>query len=124
MLAPILKQGPFLLASIQEALSDGEWQQLRDNLLAQCGKHRSRGVVVDVTAMDVVDSFACRILRELVQMLKLRGADTVIVGISPDVAFSMVQLGLRMDGVSTALDLEEGMELLQQRFNAADRRHG
>lgn len=116
MLAPILKQGHFLIVSIQEALSDGEWQQLRDSLLQKAGECRSRGVVIDVTSMDVVDSFACRILRELVQMLRLRGADTVIVGISPDVAFAMVQLGLRMAGVPTALDLEEGMELLERRL--------
>lgn len=122
MAAPVLKQGIFLIASIQEALSDTEWQQLRDNLLQMTGKHRSRGVVVDVTAMDVVDSFACRILRELVQMLKLRGAEAIIVGIAPDVAFAMVQLGLRMEGVSTALDLEEGMEILQGRFDAERRR--
>jgi rsbT antagonist protein RsbS len=124
MLAPILKQGDFLIASIQEALSDSEWEQLRNNLLQQTGKYRSKGVVVDVTAMDVVDSFACRILRELVHMIRLRGAETVIVGFSPEVAFAMVQLGLSLKGVHTALDLEEGLAFLQNLIRSRGRHGG
>jgi rsbT antagonist protein RsbS len=76
---------------------------------------RSHGVIVDVTALDVMDSFATRTLRDITYMIRLRGADTVIVGIQPEVAFAMVQLGLTMEGVATALDLEEGLEHLQQR---------
>ena len=76
------------------------------------GHFRSRGVIIDVTVLDVIDSFATRTLRGVAHMLKLRGAETVIVGIQPDVAFAMVQLGLTLEGVGTALDLEEGLAFL------------
>ncbi len=109
MPVPILKQGPVLIASIQAALSDEDLLALRDDLASQIGRHRSRGVVIDVTALDVLDSFATRTLRSIAYTAKLRGADTVVVGIQPDVAFAMVQLGLHLDGVMTALDLEEGL---------------
>jgi len=111
---PILKQGPYLIASIQSALSDADLLQLRDALVAKVSTFRSRGVIVDVTVLDVMDSFASRTLRDLVRMIKLRGAITVIVGIQPEVAFAMVQLGLTMEGVATALDLEEGLSYLDQ----------
>ena len=114
MQVPILKQGEFLIASIQSALTDTDLLQLRDNLVQQAGDRRARGVIIDVTVLDVMDSFACRTLRALAQMLKLRGAETVIVGVQPDVAFAMVQLGLSLEGATTALDLEEGMALLQR----------
>ena len=78
------------------------------------GRFRSRGVIIDVTVLDVIDSFATRTLRAVAQMLKLRGAETVIVGIQPDVAFAMVQLGLTLEGVGTALDLEEGLAHLDR----------
>jgi rsbT antagonist protein RsbS len=77
---------------------------------------RSRGVIIDVTVLEVMDSFACRVLRDLVTMIKLRGAEAVIAGIQPEVAFAMVQLGLSLDGVVTALDLEEGLAYLDQRI--------
>lgn len=112
MEVPILKQGNFLIATLQAALTDEDLLLLRDALVARVGKFRSQGVIVDVTALDVMDSFAARTLRALAHMVKLRGADTVIVGIQPDVAFSMVQLGLTLEGVRTALDLEEGLLLL------------
>jgi len=111
---PILKQGPYLIASIQSALSDADLMQLRDALVAKVSTFRSRGVIVDVTVLDVLDSFASRTLRDLVRMIKLRGAITVIVGIQPEVAFAMVQLGLTMEGVATALDLEEGIAYLDR----------
>jgi rsbT antagonist protein RsbS len=109
---PILKQGDFLIATLQAALSDEDLTTLRDALVDRVGKARSRGVIVDVTALDVMDSFAARTLRGLAHMVKLRGAETVIVGIQPEVAFSMVQLGLTLEEVKTALDLEEGLSLL------------
>jgi rsbT antagonist protein RsbS len=114
MRVPILKQGEYLIASIQSALSDQDFMQLRDDLAAQVGRYRSRGVVIDVTVLDVMDSFATRTLRDLAQSVRLRGAQTVIVGIQPDVAFAMVQLGLELGNVHTALDLEEGLTLLGQ----------
>jgi rsbT antagonist protein RsbS len=81
-------------------------------LAERVGKLRSRGVVVDVTVLDLIDSFAARTLREIAQTVKLRGAEPVIVGIQPDVAFSMVQLGLTLGDIETELDLEEGMAML------------
>jgi rsbT antagonist protein RsbS len=109
MAVPILKQGDVLIASIQAALSDQDLVHLRDDLADQVGRFRSRGVIIDVTALDVLDSFATRTLRSIAYTARLRGAHTVVVGIQPDVAFAMVQLGLDLEGVDTALDLEEGV---------------
>jgi rsbT antagonist protein RsbS len=115
MRVPILKQGHYLIASIQSVLSDADLLRLRDDLSEQVGKYRSRGVIVDVTVLDVIDSFATRTLRAIAHMLRLRGAETVIVGIQPEVAFGMVQLGLTLEGIGTALDLEEGLAYLAQK---------
>ena len=114
MPVPILKQGSVLIASIQAAVSDHDLVQLQDDLAEKVGRFRSRGVVIDVSALDVMDSFATRTLRNMAEALKLRGATTVIAGIQPDVAFAMVELGLTLDGILTALDLEEGFDMLTQ----------
>lgn len=115
MEVPILKQSHYLIASIQAALTDADLLQLRDALAEKVGRFRSRGVIVDVTALDVMDSFASRTLRDLAHMIRLRGAETVIVGIQPEVAMAMVQLGLTLEGVATALDLEEGLAFLNEK---------
>ena len=120
MAVPILKQGHYLIASIQAALSDSDVLQLQDDLVEQVGRFRSRGIIVDVTALDVMDSFASRSLRGIAHMTRLRGAETVIVGIQPEVAFAMVQLGMSFEDVQTALDLEEGLALLQARKEPPD----
>jgi rsbT antagonist protein RsbS len=112
---PILRQGQYLIASIQSALTDADLSHLREALIAQVGRSRCRGVIVEVTALDVMDSFAVRTLRDIAHMARLRGAETVIVGIQPDVAFAMVQLGLTLKGVATVLDLEEGLAFLNRR---------
>ncbi|HEY0801641.1 MAG TPA: STAS domain-containing protein, partial [Steroidobacteraceae bacterium] len=117
---PILKQGQFLIATIQAALTDADLMQLRSALVHQVVRLRSLGVIVDVTAMDVVDSFASRTLLEISRMIRLRGADTVIVGIQPEVAFAMVQLGLTLEDIPTSLDLEEGLAYLQQKFSGTN----
>jgi rsbT antagonist protein RsbS len=111
---PILKQGDYLIASIQAALSDTDVLRLRDDLLERAGTLRSTGIIVDVTSLDVMDSFAARSLRGIAHMANLRGAQTVMVGIQPEVAFAMVQLGLNLEGVHTALDLEEGLAFLNR----------
>jgi rsbT antagonist protein RsbS len=111
---PILKQGDYLIASIQAALTDTDVLKLRDDLLERAGALRSKGIIVDVTALDVMDSFASRSLRAIAHMANLRGAQTVMVGIQPEVAFAMVQLGLNLEGVHTALDLEEGLAFLDR----------
>jgi rsbT antagonist protein RsbS len=115
MQVPILKQRDYLIASIQSVLSDADLLRLRDDLSERVGQYRSRGVIVDVTVLDVIDSFATRTLRAVAHMLRLRGAETVIVGIQPEVAFTMVQLGLTLEGIGTALDLEEGLAYLDRK---------
>src|SRR3989442_1130899 len=112
MEVPILKQGHYLIASIQSALTDADLSQLREALIAPGGKYRARGVIVDVTALDGMDPFAVPTLRDIAHMARLRGSETVIVGIQPEVAFAMVQLGLSLKGIATALDLEEGLAFL------------
>ncbi len=112
MTVPILKQGDCLIASIQGALSDTEVIELRDEITERIGMLRSRGVIVDVAAMDVIDSFVARSLRTIALTAKLRGAETVIVGIQPDVAVAMVHFELNLEPLHTALDLEEGLALL------------
>src|SRR5689334_2281820 len=112
MSVAILKQGDHLIASIQSALRDHEVLELRDELVERVGRLRARGIVIDVTALDVIDSFAAASLRTIALTAKLRGAETVIVGIQPDVAVAMVQFRLNLEPLHTALDLEEGLELL------------
>lgn len=112
MAVPILKHGNVLIASIQADLSDRDLAALQDELAQRVGRQRANGVVIDVTALDVLDSFATRTLRGIAYAARLRGAATVVVGIQPEVAFAMVQLGLSLDGVLTGLDLEEGLELI------------
>ena len=120
MEVPILKQGQVLIATFQAALSDADLNHLRIALVERVVRFRSRGVIVDVTAMDVMDSFASRTLREIAHIIRLRGAETVIVGIQPEVAFAMVQLGLTLEGVATALDLEEGLAYLIAKFKSTN----
>jgi len=119
---PILKQGPYLIATIQSALTDADIVLLRDALVERVGRDRARGVIIDVTALDVMDSFATGTLQDVAQMVRLRGAETVIVGIQPDVAFAMVHMGLTLEGVATRLDLEEGLDFLNRTTRASAHR--
>ena len=112
----ILRQGPYLIASIHTALDDSQLVRFQGDLVQQIGRDRARGVLIDVAALDVLDSFASRTLRDIGEMARLRGAVTVIVGIQPDVAFAMVRLGMDTGAVSTALDLEEGLAHLDRRL--------
>ena len=122
MLVSILRQGEYLIASIHEALDDGEMVRFQDDLVEQIGRHRARGVIIDVAALDVLDSFGSRTLQRLVRMARLRGAETVVVGIQSNVAFAMARLGMRLDDVHTALDLEEGMRYLARTLRPDGRR--
>jgi rsbT antagonist protein RsbS len=108
----ILKQGPTLIASIHTALDDSQLERFREDLIDRIGRDRARGVIIDVAALDVVDSFATRMLRDIAEMARMRGARTVVVGIQPDVAFVIVRLGMDTGSLVTALDLEEGLEHL------------
>lgn len=109
---PIFRQRDYLIATAQALSTDQDLEDVRDRLVEEVGRHRAHGVILDVTGLDVMDSFSVRTLRDLALMVRLRGAATVIVGIQPEVAFSMVQFGLRLEGVATALDLEEGIAYL------------
>lgn len=111
-LVSILRQGGYLIASIHTALDDTQLQRFQRDLIEQVGRYRARGIIIDVAALDVVDSYATHTLRTLAHVANLRGAVTVIVGINPEVAFTMVRLGMNLDPVHTALDLDEGLSLL------------
>jgi rsbT antagonist protein RsbS len=108
----ILPQGQYLIAAVQGDLSDSEILALRDDLAERVGRHRIRGIVVDVTTLDVIDSFVARALRDLAVTARLRGAETIIVGIQPDVAIAMVHFQLNLAPLQTALDLDEAFSLL------------
>jgi rsbT antagonist protein RsbS len=113
-LVSILRQGSYLVASVHTALDDSQLLRFQRDLIAQIGQHRARGVIIDVAALDVLDSFGSRTLRNIAEMARLRGAETVIVGIQPDVAYAMVELGMGTGDVATALDLEEGLAYLDR----------
>lgn len=112
MAVPILKQGDVLIGSVQSALTDSDMTEFRNTLADQVGKNRSRAVIIDVSGLDIIDSFTARTLQDITNTVKLKGAAAVVVGIQPQVAFAMVQLGLYLDGVTTALDLDEGLAML------------
>jgi rsbT antagonist protein RsbS len=114
MSVAILRQGDYIIASIQSDLSDSEVLELRQELAEMVGRHRSRGIVIDVAALDVIDSFVARALRSIVLTARLRGADTVIVGIQPDVAIAMVQFRLNLQPLRVALDLDAAIALLDR----------
>src|SRR6188472_54292 len=114
MSVAILRQGDYLIASIQSDLSDTEVVELRNELAELVGRHRTRGIVIDVAALAVIDSFVARALSAIVLTARLRGAETVIVGIQPDVAIAMVQFRLNLEPLRAALDLDAGTALLDR----------
>lgn len=114
MLVAILQQGDYLIASIQLDLTDAQVLELRDDLSDRIGRSRSRGLIIDVAALDVIDSFVARSLGSIAITARLRGAETVIVGIEPDVAIAMVQFDLDLEPLQTALDLDEALSLLDR----------
>jgi rsbT antagonist protein RsbS len=114
MSVAILRQGDYVIASIQSDLSDSEVLKLRHELAEMVGRHRSHGIVIDVAALDVIDSFVARALRSIVLTARLRGADTVIIGIQPDVAIAMVQFRLNLEPLRVALDLDAAIALLDR----------
>jgi rsbT antagonist protein RsbS len=120
MSVAILRQGDYLIASIRSDLSDGQLLALRDDLAERLGAGRMRGMVIDVGALDVIDSFVARSLRSIVHTARLRGAETVIVGIRPDVAIAMVQFHLNLESLRAVLDLDEAVEILDRLTNGED----
>ena len=115
MSVAILREGDLLVASIESDLSDSEVIALRDDLTRMVGDNRVRGIVIDVAALDVIDSFVARALRAIVLTARLRGADTVIIGIQPDVAIAMVQFRLNLEPLRAALDLDAAKAILLRR---------
>ena len=117
MAVAILRQGDYLIASIRSDLTDGQLLALRDDLADRVGAQRIRGIIVDVRALDVIDSFMARSLRSIAQTARLRGAETVIVGIQPDVAIAMVHFDLNLELLRATLDLDEALALLDRLTN-------
>jgi rsbT antagonist protein RsbS len=113
---PILKMGPFLLVTVQVDLYDRLALNLESDLVNMIRKHSSKGVLIDISAVNIVDSFMGRILGNIAQMSKILDAQTVVVGMQPAVAITLIELGLPMTGVHTALNVEKGMERLQEKL--------
>jgi rsbT antagonist protein RsbS len=105
--------GPFLLVTIQVDMHDRLALSLQDDLTVQIAKHHSRGVLIDISSLEMVDSFIGRVLASVASMASLLGARAVVVGMQPSVAITLVELGLSLDRVQTALDVEKGMLALQ-----------
>lgn len=110
----VLQQGNYLIASIQSDLADAQVLELRDDLSDRIGRSHARGLVIDVAALDVIDSFVARSLGSVAITARLRGAETVIIGIEPDVAIAMVQFDLDLQPLRTALDLDEALSFLDR----------
>jgi len=110
---PILKIEDYLLATVQSVLSDKDLVHFGRKLAEMVGRQRVAAVIIDLSALDVIDSFAARQLRSIANGTRLRGARTIAVGIQPDVAYGLVQLGMRLTGVETALDLEDALKMLR-----------
>jgi rsbT antagonist protein RsbS len=113
---PILKMGEFLLVTIQVDLYDRLALALESDLINMVSKTEARGVLIDISAVNIVDSFMGRILGNIASMSKIMDAETVVVGMQPAVAITLVELGLTLSGVYTALDVEKGMELLRSKI--------
>ena len=118
---PILKMGQYLLVTIQVDMHDQLALTLQDDLTTRIAKERSRGVLLDISALDVVDSFIGRMIANISSMARVLDAQTVVVGMQPAVAITLVELGLPLEGVHTALNVEKGMELLRRRLAAEER---
>ena len=110
---PILKMGRYLLVSIQVDMDDRTAMSLQEDLTSHIVKHRARGVLIDISSLDVVDSFIGRMLANTAAMARILDAETVVVGMQPSVAITLVELGLSLKGVRSALNIERGMELLR-----------
>ena len=112
MSVAILRQGDALIAAIQSDLTDGQILALREDLSERVGRHRVRSIIIDVSALDVIDSFVARSLRAMAITARLRGAQTLVVGIQPDVAIAMAHFDLNLQPLRTATDLDEALDLL------------
>ncbi len=117
---PILKTGPFLLVSIQVDMQDDLALALQDDLTARIVRERARGVLLDISSLGIVDSFIGRMIANIAAMAQVLDAETVVVGMQPAVAITLVELGMSLEGVRTALNVDKGMALLQERLRQAE----
>jgi rsbT antagonist protein RsbS len=117
---PILRMGKFLLVTIQIDLYDRLATNLETDLVQMVNKTGARGVLIDISALSIVDSFMGRILGNIGSMSKIMDAETVVVGMQPAVAITLIELGLELRGVHTALNVEKGMELLKYKIGEED----
>lgn len=117
---PILRMGDFLLVTIQVDLYDQLAENLESDLVSKVKKVNARGVLIDISAVSIIDSFMGRILGNIATMSKIMDAETVVVGMQPAVAITLIELGLPLSGVHTALSVEKGMEMLRNRLDASD----
>ena len=117
---PILKMGDFLLVTIQVDMHDQLASALQDDLTNKISKSNAKGVLIDITSLDIVDSFIGRMLANTSAMARVLDAQTVVVGMQPAVAITLVELGLNLSGVHTALDVEKGMEMLRRNVGMPD----
>jgi rsbT antagonist protein RsbS len=114
---PILKMGSFLLVTIQVDMHDQLALALQDDLTSRVVSDRATGVLIDISALDIVDSFIGRMLGNIAGMARILDADTIVVGMRPSVAITLVELGLSLPGIRTALNVDRGMELLRAARN-------
>jgi rsbT antagonist protein RsbS len=121
---PILKMGRYLLVTIQVDMHDRLAMALQDDLMEQIRRHHAQGVLIDISALDLVDSFIGRMLGNIAAMARILDADTVVTGMRPAVAITLVELGLSLTGVRTALNVERGMELLETAREERETGHG
>ena len=121
---PILKMGPYLLVSIQVDMHDRLAMQLQDDLTERIAQTGGRAVLIDISALDTVDSFMGRMLGNIAAMSRVLDAETVLVGMQPAVAITLVELGMTLPGVRTALNVEKGMELLAASLRVSDSTSG
>jgi rsbT antagonist protein RsbS len=117
---PILKMGDFLLVTIQVDMHDQLASALQDDLTSKIAKVNAKGVLIDISSLDIVDSFIGRMLANTSAMARVLDAQTVVVGMQPAVAITLVELGLNLRGVHTALDVEKGMEMLRRYVSTPD----
>ena len=114
---PILRMGEFLLVTIQVDMQDRLAMRLQEDLTVAVQRHRSKGVLIDISGLDMVDSFIGRMLSDISGISRILGSESVVVGMRPAVAITLVELGLNLPGVSTALNVERGMELMRKRLD-------
>jgi rsbT antagonist protein RsbS len=120
---PILKVGEVLIVSIQSDIDDRTVIEMQQRVLEQIERTGARSLLIDISLLEMVDSFTGRMLSDIAAMASIMDAETVVVGIQPAVAITLVELGLELKGVSTALDVDDGLRILKERMRERQRRH-